>query len=191
MPWRCTALEDLDDDHTTTTAWSGGLAGIDGGSGGPAVRFCSGEQLARAGDVVGARAFGEQAVVADAVQAFWQHVDEEAVDELEGGERHLLVSIAALDGLFRRRRPDSDFGRRIAPVVEIIGRCCGLHLSKPMKFSHGYAARSLADRFHGKPTEIEAPVCRYPRRRTDERTDRPDARRRRPPVAAGLSERLT
>jgi hypothetical protein len=50
-----------------------------------------------AGDVVGARAFGEQAVVAGAVQAFWQHADEEAADELVCGERHALVSIAALD----------------------------------------------------------------------------------------------
>jgi hypothetical protein len=30
-----------------------------------------------------------------------------------------------------------------------------------MKFSHDYDAQSLADRFHGKPTGIEAPVCRY------------------------------
>jgi hypothetical protein len=28
--------------------------------------------------------------VADAVQAFWQHVDEEAADELVCGERHSL-----------------------------------------------------------------------------------------------------
>ncbi len=40
-----------------------------------------------------------QAVVADAVQAFWQHVDEEAADELVCGERHALVSIAALDAV--------------------------------------------------------------------------------------------
>jgi hypothetical protein len=31
------------------------------------------------------------------VQAFWQDVDQEAADELVGGERHLLVSIAAFD----------------------------------------------------------------------------------------------
>ena len=70
MAWGCTALEDLDDDHTTAAAWTSWLAGIDGGSGGLALRFCSGEQFAHAGDVVGASAFGEQAVVADAVQAF-------------------------------------------------------------------------------------------------------------------------
>src|SRR5215468_12528885 len=74
MPWRTTAREDLDDDHATATAWTRWLVGIDGGRGGLALRFCSGEQLTRASDVVGARAFGEQAVVADAVQALWQHV---------------------------------------------------------------------------------------------------------------------
>jgi len=53
----------------------------------------------RAYEVVGASVFGEQAVVTDAVEAFGQHVDEEAADELEAGERHLLVSIAALDAI--------------------------------------------------------------------------------------------
>src|SRR5436190_18408384 len=97
MPWRTTAREDLDDDHATAAAWTSRLAGIDGGSGGLALRFCSGEQLTRARDVVSANAFGEQAIVADAVQALGQHVDEEATDELVGGERHALVSIAVLD----------------------------------------------------------------------------------------------
>src|SRR5467141_1365311 len=78
MPWRGTALEDLDDDHATAAAWTSWLAGIGGGSGGPAFRFCNGEQFTRTCDVVGASAFGEQAVVADAVQALRQHVDEEA-----------------------------------------------------------------------------------------------------------------
>ena len=55
---------------------------IDDGGGGLAFRFCNGEQLTRTCDVVGARAFGEQAVVADAVEAFWQHVDEEAAENL-------------------------------------------------------------------------------------------------------------
>src|SRR6266436_5796728 len=99
MPWRGTALEDLDDDHATAAAWTSWLAGIGGGSGGPALRFCNGEQFTRTCDVVGASAFGEQAVVADAVQALRQHVDEEAANELVGGERDALVSIAALDAV--------------------------------------------------------------------------------------------
>ena len=99
MPWRCTALEHLDDDHATAAAWTSRLTGIDGGSGGLAFRFCSAEQLTRACDAVSASVLGEQAVMADAVQAFWQHVDEEAADELVGDERHALVSILALDAV--------------------------------------------------------------------------------------------
>src|SRR5205823_10396201 len=99
MPWRCTALEDLDDDHATAAAWTTRLAGIYGGCGRLAVRSCSGEQLTGACDVVGASAFGEQAVVTDAVEAAWQHVDEEAADELVRGECHALISIAVLDAI--------------------------------------------------------------------------------------------
>jgi len=91
--------EHLDDDHATAAAWTGRLVAIDGGIGGLAVRFCHGEELAGAADVGGARAFGEQAVVADAVQAFWHHGNEEAADELEGLERHVLVAIAPLDAV--------------------------------------------------------------------------------------------
>src|SRR5262245_28852761 len=99
MPWRATTLEHLDDEHAAAAAWASGLAMIDGGSGGLALMSCRGEQLTGACDIVGASAFGEQAVVADAMQAFRQHMDEEAADELVGGERHLLVSIAALDAV--------------------------------------------------------------------------------------------
>ena len=88
MPRRCTTREDLDDDHAAAAAWTSRLAGIDDVSIGLAVRFCNGEQLTRTCDVVGARAFGEQAVVADAMEAFWQHVDQESADELVCGERH-------------------------------------------------------------------------------------------------------
>lgn len=99
MPWRCAALEDLDNDHTTAAAWTRRLGVIDGGHGRLTLRFCRGEQLTRACDVVSASGFGEQAVVSDAVQAFGQHLDQETANELEGSERHLLVSIAALDAV--------------------------------------------------------------------------------------------
>ena len=99
MPRRCTAFEDLDDDHATAAAWASGLAVIDGAIGGVAPGVGNGEQLARACDVLGARAFGEQAVMADAVEAFGQDVDEESADELVCGECHALVSIAALDAV--------------------------------------------------------------------------------------------
>src|ERR1700738_663562 len=52
--------------------------------------------MARPRDVVGARAAGEQAVVTDAVEALRQDVDQEATDELAGGERHELLARAAI-----------------------------------------------------------------------------------------------
>ena len=61
-----------------------GFAGIDSGSCRLAFRFYNGEQLTRTCDGISASAFGEQAVVADAVEAFWQHVDQESADELAG-----------------------------------------------------------------------------------------------------------
>ena len=40
---------------------------------------------------------GEEAVVADAVEAARQHVEEKAADELVGVERHGLEPVAAFD----------------------------------------------------------------------------------------------
>ena len=72
MPWRCAALEDLDDDHATAAAWArareGRLVAIMMiGIGSLALGLLATEQLAGAIDVVGAGGLGEQAVVADAV----------------------------------------------------------------------------------------------------------------------------
>ena len=64
MPWRCSALEHFDDDHATATARTARLAGIRGSTRGLALGVCIDEQLTHACDVVGASAFGEQAVVA-------------------------------------------------------------------------------------------------------------------------------
>ena len=55
------------------------------------------EQLAGARDVLGALAAGEQAIVADAVEARGQHVHEKAADELVGGERHHLIALATFE----------------------------------------------------------------------------------------------
>src|SRR6516225_6520506 len=55
MPWRCTALEHLNDDHAAAAGRAARLVGIDSGSGGLALGSCSGEQLTSAGNVVGAR----------------------------------------------------------------------------------------------------------------------------------------
>src|SRR5450432_3567930 len=97
MVRRCASLKDLDDDHAAAAAWTRGLAGVDDSLGRFILRIPDGEQLARACDVVGAGAPRQQAVVADAVEAPWQHVDEEAADELVCREGHPLLTVAAFD----------------------------------------------------------------------------------------------
>ena len=53
------------------------------------------EQFAGAGDVLGALAAGEQAIITDAMEACGEHVDEKAADELMGREGHRLVTLTA------------------------------------------------------------------------------------------------
>ena len=57
------------------------------------------EQLSRARDVLGTLAAGEQAVVADAVEAAGEHMDQEAADELAGGEGHELLPFAPVSAI--------------------------------------------------------------------------------------------
>src|SRR6266849_1047995 len=98
---RAAALEYLDDDHAAAAARTRvreRLVGL-GAVGIAGLGLCRGhvEQAARPGDVVGARGAGEQAVVTDAVEALRQDVDEEAADELAGGECHdLLAAIGTI-----------------------------------------------------------------------------------------------
>ena len=84
MARREAALEPFDDDHAaaaTRTRVRGrlGLVGL-GAVGICGLGLCRrhGEQFARSGGVVGARAAGEQSVVTDAVEALRQNVDEES-----------------------------------------------------------------------------------------------------------------
>jgi hypothetical protein len=51
------------------------------------------EQFAGAGAVLGTSAAGEQAIVADAVEACGQHMHEEAADELMHRQGHQLVTL--------------------------------------------------------------------------------------------------
>ena len=55
------------------------------------------EQFPDPGDIGGTVAVSEEAVVADAVLAFWEHMDEEPADELSRRQRHGGVSAGALD----------------------------------------------------------------------------------------------
>src|SRR6267378_7092053 len=97
------ALESLDDDHAAAAARTRlreRLVGL-GAVGIPGLGLCRGhvEQTADPGDVVGACGAGEQAVVADAMEALRQDVDEEAADELAGGECHDLLAITSFGAI--------------------------------------------------------------------------------------------
>ncbi len=94
-------LEGLDDDHGTATAG----ARLVGGLCFPIVVFALGvgsilvrldlEELAGKGEVFGAPAIGKEPAVADAVDASWQDVEEEASDEFLGIQRHDLLALPA------------------------------------------------------------------------------------------------
>jgi len=100
MARRRAAREGLDDDHAAAAAWTCRLVAIGSiGIGGLALGLWPSEQLAGTRDVVGAGGLGQQAVVADAVEALGQDVDEESADELVCGECHALVSVSALDSV--------------------------------------------------------------------------------------------
>src|SRR5215472_1696280 len=94
--------EDLDDDHASAAArtgarlhaWlvrCGGLLLLRLNDAGQST-----EQLAGVGDVSGTVAVGEEAIVADPVEALGQHVHQEAADELMRGERHRLPAVGAV-----------------------------------------------------------------------------------------------
>ena len=55
---------------------------------GKRIATIGGEQFLRQGKALFAEAVGEQSVVADAHEAFWQHVEEEAAQELSSLELH-------------------------------------------------------------------------------------------------------
>ena len=86
MAWLATGLEGFDDEHATATAgarlgeWLGcrwidpdGLVGRG---------RCQPQEFARSRDRLGTVRAGEQAVVADAMEALGQYVDEKPADEL-------------------------------------------------------------------------------------------------------------
>ena len=64
-----------------------------------ALRLWNGEQLTCPGDVLGTLAAGEEAVVANAMEAAREHMDQEAADELAVGERHHLGPLTAVGAI--------------------------------------------------------------------------------------------
>jgi hypothetical protein len=67
------------------------------------------------GDVVGARAAGVQAVVTDAVGAVRQDMDQEAADELGGGERHDPLAITTFGTIVLPSESDAAARHGVAP----------------------------------------------------------------------------
>src|SRR5271157_1074643 len=123
MP-RCAAtLECLDHDHAPAAA----RAGIRGwlrltvirtvGVGGLPGRLWDVEQLTGTCDVPGPAAIGEQAVMADAMEPTWQHVDEEAADELVDGECHQLAPLVLLGAIVFPLESDPGILERSEPAV--------------------------------------------------------------------------
>ena len=75
------------------------------------------EQLAHPGDVMRAGAAGQQAVVANAVEAARQHVNEEAANELGDRKRHRLLPIATFDPVILPFERDGAVSERDQPAV--------------------------------------------------------------------------
>src|SRR5215204_7367218 len=83
--------EALDDEEATAAAGAGRRWWlVVGGLGVGLVRGNWGEQVPDPGDVGDPRSTGEEAVVADAVEAVGQDMEQEAADELVRRERHGL-----------------------------------------------------------------------------------------------------
>src|SRR5437763_8375989 len=117
------------------------LVAVSVGSGVLPLRLRDGEQLTCSRDVLGTLAAGEQAVVANAMEAVGKHMDQEATDELVCGECHRLVSIAAFDAVILP--PEGD-----AIVVErdqaAVGDGHAVGVARPIgEYSLGPAERAL------------------------------------------------
>src|SRR6202795_2616788 len=101
IAWLAAGLEGLDDEHAAATAGTRlneclrrRRINFDRRFG---RRRCQSQEFARSHDRFGAVRAGEQAVVADAMEALGQQVDEEPADELADVERHRRVPAGALD----------------------------------------------------------------------------------------------
>ena len=96
--WLSAALEGFDDDHASaaTGAWAGEQRRLVGVGDGIRLLMRHVEQFPRPGQVFGAVAIGEEAVVSDAVEAQRQDMNEEASDELVRRECHDLLAVASL-----------------------------------------------------------------------------------------------
>src|SRR5437764_14981036 len=102
MSGRLAALEHLDDAHAATAARARRIEPVIGRLGsavglGRDAGYRHAQKLARRGDAFGLGGAGEEAVMADAMEALREDVNEEATDELAGGKRHGGVTGRSLD----------------------------------------------------------------------------------------------
>ncbi len=81
-------------------------------------RWFGPEQVSYPGDIGSAVAVSVEAVVADAVLAFWQDVDQEPADELPGCKRHSGVSARAIEAIVFDSKGDAV---RIEPDQATVG----------------------------------------------------------------------
>src|SRR5262245_5257319 len=89
-----------------------------------------GEQLTGAGDVFRTIAVGEQAVMADAMEAFRQHMHQKSADELAGCQGHRLVTLGPFDHApagfqltWGGSRRNSIYGRTEASMKRALDDC--------------------------------------------------------------------
>jgi hypothetical protein len=74
-------------------------------------RRCHGKQFAGARNIEFAHGAGEQAVVADAVEAMWQDMEQEAPNELVRRERHDALPLRAVTAVVFVAEGDAGLGR--------------------------------------------------------------------------------
>jgi hypothetical protein len=81
------------------------------------------QKLASGGDVVLAVGVGEQPVVADAMEAGGQHVQQEAAHELLGRQGHRFVARAPVFAVVLPAEGDAALVERDEAELEIATRC--------------------------------------------------------------------
>jgi hypothetical protein len=101
VPWLAASLEGFNDEHAAATARARLGEWLRRRRSDFDRRFghgrCQSQEFAHSRDRLGAVCAGEQAVAADAMEAFGQHVDQQAADELADVERHRRISDGAFD----------------------------------------------------------------------------------------------
>ena len=110
-------FKDLDDDHAAAADWTGfgfidGLVGI-----GSRITILRHQQSASQGDIVGAVAVGEQAVMPDMVESFGEDVDQKAPNELMDRQVHDFVALCSFGSIILPGKGDGTIVNVDQPAV--------------------------------------------------------------------------